>query len=265
MTRTVVVITGATRGLGRAVLQRFVRHGIAVVGLGSNLGSANQLVTELKEEEEYHKQSNVPPIAVGYLDFAAWPEWVALKNWSISDLKSPQIYYNSIPFFQLPFYGKNYRVSCLINCAGITQHSLAVSTNDEKIKRIMNINFNSPVSLSRLFLRHQMKYGNNTNKSCIINVSSILGSNNIDDSIIIPGTSIYSASKSALSKYTNVLKYELRDKSNFGIYNIEPYLLNDTDMGKTFSSSNSSSKIKIVSKDIFADKIFNIYLKFFSI
>ena len=108
------------------------------------------------------------------------------------------------------------QIDGLINNAGIIQPF--VDVNDlsfEVIDRIMNVNFNGMVNMTKAFLPHLLKRP----VAHIANVSSMGGF------IPFPGQTLYSASKAAVKIFTEGLYSELKD-TNVGVTVIHPGAVN---------------------------------------
>ncbi|CCH62128.1 hypothetical protein TBLA_0G01850 [Henningerozyma blattae CBS 6284] len=270
-----VIITGATRGLGNSIFNKFISHGISCIGVGSSTNSTTTLIDQLQKLKNNNfdqlkydaiKFSKLnQKIAVCAIDLSNWPNWVESKIYPTYIFSKDELgnskttnYYNNkpiytyYPLFPPPFNSdihgsstkNHYYIAGVINCAGITQSSLSISTSNLQIKNLININLNSPISLInsylKYFIKNKRKIGLNSNmiKPFIINVSSCLAqsnSNNKDKNFNISGTSIYSATKSGLSRYSEILDLEVNDKLGISVHCIEPLLIEDTDMTKGLS------------------------------
>lgn len=90
----------------------------------------------------------------------------------------------------------------VVFCAGIVEYTPVKFLNEEKINKIFSINFTSQVILTQQLLKNKkIKSG-----SSIVYISSI------SSKIGVPGTSIYSASKSAINAFMKVTASELSNK-----------------------------------------------------
>lgn len=127
----------------------------------------------------------------------------------------------------------------------------------------MNINFLSTVSMCNLATRSLIRCRKNQGAFPlqIVNISSILG----ESDMIVRGTSIYSASKAAVSHYSKVLSQEV---STLGIRvnTIAPGLVEDTDMIKNLSDSSQKGLMDIMTTDSYrsspqeiASSVWSIY------
>lgn len=213
-------ITGGSKGIGNAIANKI-----------SSLGGK---VTILARNEELLKQqvkllNNKYPLDNGELH-----EYIKF------DLNEINLIENFLKNNKL-FNESN----ILINCAGITQNKLLMSLPIDEIIKIININLTSSIILSKLFVKNINKIRNNSELNAnIVNISSIVS---ISGNNLI-GTSIYSASKAGLSRFTEVLSNEQLEIHNrrpktplIKVNAILPRHVKDTDIGKTVKLSSSSS------------------------
>ncbi|CCF59946.1 hypothetical protein KAFR_0I01650 [Kazachstania africana CBS 2517] len=193
----VAVVTGATRGIGRAIVQNLSAHGISCVAIGSSLESVMRLRSDLKFTSPHQMHRTLA------IDLCNWPQWTECKRFpGLSFSSDGLMKQGEYPIFDS---GSKYYIDLLVNCAGRTQTSLGLKTSPTQMKELMNLNFLSCVSLINLSTRHMIRTVHrnaSTTTPCIISISSIL------ENVAIPGTTIYSASKAALSQYTKVLAQE---------------------------------------------------------
>lgn len=93
------------------------------------------------------------------------------------------------------------RIDVLINNAGQSQRSLAKDTPLTNDRHIMELNFFSPVALTKLVLPHMLQHGSGH----IVAISSITGK------FGFPMRTAYSAAKHAIQGYFESLRAELND------------------------------------------------------
>lgn len=239
----VAVITGATRGIGKAISQKLSKEGLSCILIGSNEKSIEQI----KPQEHIQFVNPFQRHRALAIDLSAWPQWTNNSTFQGIDFigdTPDKIIKGEYPIFprkneqlwETP--NIQYFVNLLVNCAGISQHSLSLRTSTENINKIMNLNFSSCVTLSNLAIKQMMKTARHKiptkycipsettpSSPCIINISSILG----ESKMTIPGTTIYSASKAALTQYTRVL---MQETTSWGIRSevVSPGLVSGTDM-----------------------------------
>lgn len=231
----VAIVTGATRGIGKAISQRLSQEGLSCIMLGSTKESIKYInigKDHLKLQSPHQRHCAMA------IDFKKWPQWVACEPFNGIDYfgdKPPlEQKYSTVfePCDKWSDDGNHYYVNLLINCAGLTQESLSVRTTSSQIQDIMNVNFMSSVTMTNLCIKNMMKSQRKwpglfteSARPTIINISSILQSGNMN----IPGTSVYSASKAALSRYTEVLAKEMEPRK-IRCHTISPGLVKGTDM-----------------------------------
>lgn len=177
--KTAVWITGASSGIGKAIALEFIKNKIDVIASSRKVDSLK------KTEDEFNNEY-----------FHYFPLDITHPN----DVKS-----NAKKIFS------SYRISCLINNAGITTFSPASEDSYAVVENIIKTNLLGAISTIQNVLPHFKKKGGGT----IINILSVAAIKTYENS------SIYSASKAGLLAYLNVLREELRGE-NIKIVNIVP-------------------------------------------
>ncbi len=170
-----VLITGATRGIGKGIAQKFAEQGANIVfTYSSSVDAANALETELSALGIKAKgyQSNAA-------DFQAAQDLVAevVKEFGTVDV--------------------------LINNAGITKDNLLMRISEEDFDQVMNINLKSVFNLTKAVIRPMMKQ----RKGSIINMSSVVGVQGN------AGQSNYAASKAGMLGFTKSVALELGSRN----------------------------------------------------
>ena len=170
----ICLVTGATRGIGRAVAESFAAESGVVIGTGTTDSGATQ-ITE-------------------YLNNAgAAGEGMRLD---VNDV-------DSIVELQAKIQEKYGAVSVLVNNAGISRNNLVMRIKDAEWEEIIETNLNSVYRMCKTFMRGMMRqrYGR------IINISSVVGHiGNI-------GQAHYSASKSAILGFSKSLAMEIATRN----------------------------------------------------
>ncbi|WP_027157661.1 3-oxoacyl-ACP reductase FabG [Methylobacter luteus] len=139
MTKQVALVTGASRGIGRAIAERLAEDGFFVVGTATSDNGADSISAYLGENGKGLK-----------LDVAN-PESIAEVVKIVSDE-----------------YGVP---TVLVNNAGITRDNLLMRMKDEEWDDIINTNLTSVFRMSKAVLRGMMK----AKTGRIINISSVVG------------------------------------------------------------------------------------------
>ena len=164
----VVVITGASSGIGEALAKRFALAGANVVIAARNIGKLNKLAEELSKDAA---------------------EVLSVKT----DVSSESECRNLINETVIKFGG----IDILINNAGISMRALFENTDLNVIRKLMDVNFWGTVYCSKFALTHLLK-----SKGSVVGVSSIAGYKGL------PGRAGYSASKFAMQGFLEVLRIE---------------------------------------------------------
>jgi dehydrogenase/reductase SDR family member 7B len=164
----VVIITGGSSGIGKALATVFGSNGSKILITGRNLDELNKAVTELKNKgiEIHGVQADVS---------------VEEDNRRMAEET-------------IKIYG---RIDILINNAGISMRALFDEVDLDVVKKVMDINFFGVLYATKYCLPEIEK-----NKGSIIGISSIAGYRGL------PGRTGYSASKFALNGFLEVLRTE---------------------------------------------------------
>lgn len=167
------LITGASRGLGKAIALRLAQDGFAVIiNYQSNKEAAEDT---LKQVQEAGGTGELLPFNV------ADPQAIetALESWSASH---PDDY-----------------ISVLVNNAGIRQDNLMIFMQEEQWSRVLDTTLNGFFYITRRLLKDMMTHRNGR----IINMASLSGLKGL------PGQTNYSAAKAALIGATKALAQEV--------------------------------------------------------
>ena len=167
------LITGASRGLGKAIALRLAKDGFAVIiNYQSNREAAEDT---LKQVQEAGGTGELLPFNV------ADPQAIetALESWSE---KHPDDY-----------------ISVLVNNAGIRQDNLMVFMQEEQWNNVLDTTLNGFFYITRRLLKNMMTHRNGR----IINMASLSGLKGL------PGQTNYSAAKAALIGATKALAQEV--------------------------------------------------------
>ncbi len=165
----VVVITGGSSGIGKALAETFGRNGSKVFITGRNKEELDKTVSELKG-----KSITIESMQA---DVSREEDNAKMSEEAIRA------------------FGK---IDILINNAGITMRALFEELDLEVLKKVMDINFFGAIYATKACLPQILK-----NKGSIIGISSIAGYRGL------PGRTGYSASKFALNGFLEVLRTEM--------------------------------------------------------
>ena len=198
-----VIITGASRGIGRTVLELFVSSGANVWACARRPDSG------FEEEMKALADANGVWIKPVYFDLADESSVKAGIQQIIKEKKQTDV---------------------LVNNAGIAYGGLFAMTPMSKLKEIFQINYFAQIQIMQLVLRNMMKQ----KSGCIINMASIGG---IETA---PGYLAYGSSKAALIYATKSASHEVGEYG-IRVNAIAPGLV-DTDMG-SYKSQEETEKI----------------------
>ena len=170
-----VIVTGASRGIGFELVQKYAEAGHEVIALSRNSDRLEQL-------KEACLQLN-PKAQVHILSF---------------DLAKEDIAAQLMPFIESSFQ----HVDILINNAGALIAKPFIEISAEELERIYHVNVLSVFKLTQELIP---KFSNNAH---IVNISSVGG---IQGSVKFSGLSAYSSSKAALVALTECLAEEYKE------------------------------------------------------
>ena len=170
----VAFVTGATRGIGRAIALTLGKHGATVIGTATSEAGAAQISTYLTEAGIRGKG-----VVLNVTD-------AAQTDAVLADTAKE--------------FGP---ITLLVNNAGITRDNLAMRMGDDEWDAVVDTNLKAVFRLSRGVMRGMMKarFGR------IVNISSVVGySGN-------PGQANYCAAKAGVAGLTRSLAQELGSRN----------------------------------------------------
>lgn len=171
----VAIITGASRGIGKAIAEKFVQEGakVAFTYIASE-DEANAVEAEL---------TSGGGVAKGFKSNA-------------SDFNAAQELSDAV----MEEFGQ---IDILVNNAGITKDNLLMRMSEEDWDAVINVNLKSAFNLTKAVLRPMLK----ARSGSIINMSSVVGvSGN-------PGQANYAASKAGMLGLTKSVAQELGSRN----------------------------------------------------
>lgn len=188
LTDKIVLITGGTGGIGKAIVEDFLKEGANVICLIRNEQKKLELIAKLQEKD----------IPMDHLEF------YFCDLMDSEDMKSVS---------EKILKDKN-KVEILINCAGATEEYPFALQSVEQIDRMVDLNLKSPMHLTQCFLKSMF----NQKRGCIINISSL--------SAVLKGRGIvsYAAAKAGIETFTRSLANEV-GKKNIRVNCIRPGLI----------------------------------------
>ena len=182
----VVIITGASRGIGKEIARNLALKGLKVI---ANYNKSEESIKELKRELEKQEID----IDIVKADVSKREEAKKLVEYTINK------------------YGK---IDILINNAGISEYKLFTDETDEDWNKVINTNLYSAFIMCQEVTPNMI----NNKNGCIINISSIWGI--VGASLEV----LYSISKAGMNGLTKALAKEL-GPSNIRVNSIAPGII----------------------------------------
>jgi len=181
----VILVTGGSRGLGKAIVTKLAQEGAKVAfTFRNNQDAADTVVNDLKEQ--------------------GFDQVVAIKADIQKSTSSEQTVDQVVERFG--------HIDALVNNAGITKDSAFYNMSNENWEAVINTNLNGVFYLSKAYLQKAIR---NTNGGKIVNMSSVSGIKGLK------GQANYCASKGGLIALTRSLAVEYA-KFNIQVNAIAP-------------------------------------------
>jgi 3-oxoacyl-[acyl-carrier protein] reductase len=204
LSNQVALVTGASRGIGRAIAQELARQGAKVFGTATSEAGA---------------------IAISEYLGSISPECGRGLVLNVNDAERCSAVIADI---QKEFGS----LSILVNNAGITQDQLAMRMKDEEWDAVIATNLTAVARLSRAVLRSMMK----ARHGRIINITSVVGSAGN------AGQMNYAAAKAGVAGMSKALAREVGSR-NITVNCIAPGFI-DTDMTKALNDQQTAALLQ---------------------
>ncbi|MCA0458005.1 MAG: SDR family oxidoreductase [Chloroflexi bacterium] len=175
----VVVITGASSGIGRATALRFAQHHAKVVLAARNVVALEEVADSIRDLGTQAEVLVVPT------DVGDWEQVQRLAEQTVNAFGC---------------------IDTWVNDAGVGIYATAAETSLEEMHQIIQTNFMGVVH----GVKAALPYMQAQHRGTIINVASV------EADISVPYNSAYAATKHAVKGYTEVLRMEL-EHANSGI------------------------------------------------
>jgi short-subunit dehydrogenase len=166
----VVIVTGASSGIGRVTARAFAARGAVVVAVARREGLLKGLVAECREDSP---KSHYIAGDLGLRDFAEGVVDATVE--------------------------RHGRVDVLVNNAAISKHKQIYHVSADEAERVMDVNFRSCLWTTFAAIPPMLRAGGGV----IVNVSSFAAD------VVPPRESVYAASKAAMSAFTEGLWNDL--------------------------------------------------------
>lgn len=164
------IVTGASSGIGREIAIELARQGGRLIITARRDERLDEVLAELK-------RLGADALSV------------------VGDIVDPTLRAALVEAASSKFDG----LDALVNNAGIGAHGPFVDANEDRVRRVMEVNFFAPVEL----IRSAIPLLRNGSRPIIVNVSSVLGHR------AIANRSEYCASKFAMHGFSDALRCEL--------------------------------------------------------
>lgn len=168
------LVTGATRGIGRAIAERLAQQGYRVVGTATSDSGADSIRTALQALSPEH---DAMVLNIGDAEQTE----TALKH-LLSDFGTPAV---------------------VVNNAGITRDNLFLRLSEDDWQAVINTNLNGVFRVCKAMVKAMLKQKH----GAIINISSIIGTTGN------AGQTNYAAAKAGLEGFSRSLAQEVASRN----------------------------------------------------
>lgn len=170
-----VIITGASRGIGRGIAEVFAKQG---ANIAFTYRSSDEKAKALEDE-------------------------LSANDCKVKGYKSDASNFEAAQQLAVDVLEEFGSIDVLVNNAGITKDGLLMRMSEDDFDRVMDINMKSVFNMTKAVLRPMLKQ----RKGSIINMSSVVGVKGN------AGQANYSASKAAINGFTKSTALELGSRN----------------------------------------------------
>lgn len=178
----IVLVTGSTRGIGKAIAFKLAKEGYTVIITGTKQEIVDQVVSEIKVQD-----GKAHGIAINLLEKDA-----------------PQKLIHEV-------YSEYGQLDVLINNAGIAMANSFKKISEDDFNYVIGLNVKTPMFLTQAALPYLLK----STEKAIVNISSVVGHKAYANQVL------YSTSKHALNGMMSALAKEYKTHG-LRVYNIAP-------------------------------------------
>ncbi len=171
--KTVALITGSSRGIGKAIALKFAREGMAVALTARHEERLKKVAAEIKNEGGFE------PLVIGA---------------DLRDISQPDKIVKTV----IQNWG---RIDILVNNAGVGYLKPFLELESDEFQEMMDLNVRAVFALTQKVVPHMIK----RKRGAVINIASLAGKNAFKS-----GTG-YAASKWALRGFAQCLMLEVRE------------------------------------------------------
>ena len=210
------IVTGARRGIGRAIAEKFVKE-------------FNQICDEMAKDAQVDNGRNH-----GGDEAGNETPWIIPIEMNLSDEDSIKAAFKTIADTK-DSDGNKENIDILVNCAGVASSGLMQMTSMDTLREVMEVNFIGQMSLTQKVSKVMMRqYKKDNGNYSIVNIGSVGGIEARE------GYLAYGSSKAAFMWATRCISKELAPY-NIRVNAVAPGLI-DTDMGD-FKKDEEQEKI----------------------